>query len=121
MKEVPASTAFWIRPKLLPKEAQTLAHGEKALTLVPFWVAVARASSQDGAENLLYAAAVVQIPTPPPVSRGVRVHKGKMTLKVMCLTNEAAISKGTLLMAASKPPVNLPEDIVMGAASQGGV
>ena len=71
---------------------------------------------------MLYATAVIQIPTPPPVSKGVRARrKGKMTLKVICLTNEAAISKGTLLMAASKPPVNLPEDIVMGAASQGGV
>ena len=47
--------------------------------------------------------------------------QGQDDLKVMCLTNEAAISKGTLLMAASKPPVNLPEDIVMCAASQGGV
>ena len=115
--EAPASTVFWIRPKVLPKKTQTLAHGEKALTLVPFWVAVARASSQDGAKNLLYATAVIQIPTPPAVSRGVRVQKGKMTLNVVCLTNEAAISKGTLLMAADKPPTNLPEDNVTGVAS----
>ena len=88
---------------------------------MPFWVAVARASCQDGAKNRLYATAVIQIPTPPPVSRGVRVQKGKMTLKVLCLTNEAAISKGTLLMAANKPPTNLPEDKVMGVASWGDV
>ena len=116
-KEAPASTLFWIRPKVLPKKAQALAHGEKALTLVPFWVAVAKASSQGGGKNLLYATAIIQIPTPPPVSRGVRVQRGKMTLKVLCLTNEAAISKGTLLMAAGKPPADLPEDNVMGVTS----
>ena len=119
-EEAPVSIDFWIKQKVLPSKMQRVASGEQALTLVPFWVAVARASSQDGAKNLLYATAVIQIPTPPPVSRGVRVQcqrKGKMTLKVMCLTNEAAISKGTLLMAANKPPTNLPEDNVMGVAS----
>ena len=86
--------------------------------LVPFWVAVAGASSHKGASNLHYATAIIQIPTPPPVSRGLRVHRGKMTLKVMCLTNNAAISGGgTLLMAADKPPMELPEDNVMGVAA----
>jgi len=115
--EATVSTVFWIRPKVLPKKAQILAYNEKALTLVPFWVAVAKASSQEGIKNLHYTTAVIQIPTPPPVSKGVRVQKGKITLRVVCLTNEAAISKGTLLMTANKPPTNLPEDNVMGVAS----
>ena len=115
--EAPASTVFWIRPKVLPRKTLTLAHGEKALTIVPFWVAVARASSQGDAKNLVYATAIVQIREPPPVSRGVRVQKGKMTLKAMCLTNEAAIPRGTLLMVADKPPTDLPMDNVMGVAS----
>ena len=115
--EATASTVFWIRHKVLPKKTQTVAHGEKAMTLVPFWVAVAKASSQEGVKNLLYATAVIQIPTPPPVSRGVRVHKGKMTLRVVCLTNMAAVSKGAPLMTATKPPPNLPEDNVLGVTS----
>ena len=102
---------------MLPKKAQILAYNEKALTLVPFWVAVAKASSQEGVSNLLYATAVIQIPTPPPVSKGVRVHKGKMTLRVVCLTNMAAVSKGAPLTTATKPPPNLPEDNVLGVTS----
>ena len=93
-KELEASTSFWIRPKVLAKQAKALKHCEKALTLVPFWVAVAGASSQEGASNLHYATAIIQIPTPPAVSKGLRVQKAKMTLKVMCLTNDAAISGG---------------------------
>ena len=84
---------------------------------MPFWVAVAGASSHEGASNLHYATAIIQIPTPPPVSKGLKVQRGKMTLKVMCLTNNAAISGGTLLMAADKPPMELPEDNVMGVAA----
>ena len=114
--EASASTGFWIRPKVVPKKTQTVAHGEKAMTLVPFWVAVAKASSQDGVKNLSYTTAAIQIPTPPPVSRGVRVQKGKMTLRVVCLTNDGAISKGTQLMAATKPPATLQEDNMVGVA-----
>ena len=87
------------------------------MALVPFWTAVARASSHDAAEaggNLQYATAIIQIPTPPPVSKGVRHQKGKMTLKVMCLTNKDALSKGTRLVVAGKPPLELPENNLMG-------
>ena len=51
-KELAASTSFWIRQKVLAKKAKALKHCEQALTLVPFWVAVAGASSQRGASNL---------------------------------------------------------------------
>ena len=38
-----------------------------------------------------------------------------MSLKVLCLTNNEAISKGTTLMVAGKPPAaEFPVDIVMG-------
>ena len=94
------------------------------MAIVPFWVAVARASSQGGeassqagGENLHYATAIIQIPTPAAVAKGVRVQKGKMTLKVLCLTNGAAVSKGTMLMTSTTPPTDLPEDNVMGVVS----
>ena len=37
-----------------------------------------------------------------------------MTLKVMCLTNKDAISKGDSLMVVGKPPREFHEDNVMG-------
>ena len=113
-KEEAAHTMFWIKPKVLSKKAHTQAHGETALTIVPFWVAIAKASSQETIKNLSYATAIIQIVTPPAICRGVRVHKGKMTLKVMCLTNLEAIEKGTPLMTSEKPPTELPEDALMG-------
>ena len=87
------------------------------MTIVPFWIAVAKASSQEKIKSLSYATAIIQIGTPPAVSKGVRVQKGKMTLKVLCLTNTEAISKGTPLTTTEKPPAELPEDIVMGVGS----
>ena len=118
-QEQPVSESWWIRSKAQAKGVQSFTQGEKAVALIPFWTAVARASSQDDAEdpmhNMQYATAIIQIPTPPPVSKGVRVHKGRMTLKVLCLTNNDAISKGTNLMVAGKPPAGeFPVDNVMG-------
>ena len=116
-KEAAVSESFWIRPKAVPKGTHAFTQGDKAMAVVPFWMAVASASSQDKAEaasNLQYATALIQIPTPPAVSKGVRLQKGRMTLKVMCLTNNEALAKGTRLMVAGKPPLELPVDNVMG-------
>ena len=111
-KEKPVTVNFWIKPKRQPSSSSDLTQSDKALTLVPFWTAVAQASSQaDGQDsNLDYATAVVQLPTPPPVAKGVRVHKGSMTLKVVCLTSTNAISKGARLTVAGKPSRELPEE-----------
>ena len=117
-QEEPVSVSFWIRSKAQARNVQSFTQAEKAVSLNPFWTAVAKASSQDDAEdpmhNMQYATAIIQIPTPPPVCKGVRVHKGKMTLKVLCLTNSVTIGKGTHLMVAGKPPAEFPEDDVMG-------
>ena len=118
-QEEPVSVSWWIRSKGQARNVQSFTQGEKAVALIPFWTAVARASSHDDTEdpmhNMQYATAIIQIPAPPPVCKGVRAHKGKMTLKVVCLTNNGAISKGTNLMVAGKPPAGeLPVDNVMG-------
>ena len=118
VKEEPASESFWIRAKAPPKGTQASARGAQAVALVPFWMAVVEASSHDvdaaGEFNLQYAIAIIQIPAPPPVAKAVRLQKGRMTLKVMCLTNGDAIARGTRLMGEGKPPRELPEDNLMG-------
>ena len=56
------------------KGVQSFTQGEKAVALIPFWTAVARASSQDDAEdpmhNMQYATAIIQIPTPRLSAKG---------------------------------------------------
>ena len=73
-QEDPVSVSWWIRSKAQARNVQSFTQGEKAVALIPFWAAVARASSHDDAadpmHNMQYATAIIQIPAPPPVCKG---------------------------------------------------
>ena len=87
------------------------------MVLVPFWALAAAgrksaesssASSDDPNEHcLVYQKAIIDVPTPPAVLKGVRVAKAKIQLCVPCMTNKTIIAKGSRLTIAEKIPTEL--------------
>ena len=90
---------------------------DRAVVLVPFWALAAagrkttQSSSASSADSdthcLVYQQAVIDVPTPAAVLKGIRVAKAKIKVCVPCMTNKTIIAKGSRLTIAEKIPTDL--------------
>ena len=118
-KEEKTTVKFWIKAKPTPKSLAS--SQDRAVVLVPFWAlaAAGRKTTQSSSESssassaasdthcLVYQQAVIDVPTPAAVLKGIRVAKAKIKLCVPCMTNKTIIAKGSRLTIAEKIPTDL--------------
>jgi hypothetical protein len=116
-KEKETRVIFWLRLRPVPR---TLASSQdRASVLVLFSVLAAKPRNpvpeQDTADtrrqknvhNLVYQTACIEVPTPAPLAKGVRVQKAKIRLCLPCMTNVTTVKKGDHLVVAAPPPHSL--------------
>lgn len=113
------TVSFWVKPRAVPK--RLVVGQEEAVAIVPFFALALHpaggdeassqdpgadeASSQDPQAEIVYDVACFDIP--PPMLRGGRGARPKVTMKVVCLTNPSPVAKGARLFVRARPPRSL--------------
>ena len=108
--EAQTTVNYWVKLKPLPKKMSS--SQEKVSVLVPFWIL---SRGQKGKENeepasthaLVYKVGSVAVGAPGAFGQKGKVLKPRLTMRVVYLTNETVIEKGSRLVARGRPPTSL--------------